>query len=79
RKREGKRVRLPLPRLTVVVTDAAALAQFETILQDELNVQAIELVELAADTPAAFGISHRLTVNARAAGPRLGKQVQQAI
>ncbi|MCK9919704.1 MULTISPECIES: isoleucine--tRNA ligase [Microbacterium] len=79
RKREGKRVRLPLPRLTVVVTDAAALAQFETILQDELNVKAIELVELAADTPAAFGISHRLTVNARAAGPRLGKQVQQAI
>lgn len=79
RKSEGKRVRLPLPRLTVVVTDAAALAQFETILQDELNVKAIELVELAADTPAAFGISHRLTVNARAAGPRLGKQVQQAI
>jgi isoleucyl-tRNA synthetase len=79
RKREGKRVRLPLPRLTVVVTDAAALAQFETILQDELNVKAIELVELPADTPAAFGISHRLTVNARAAGPRLGKQVQQAI
>ncbi|KQS05616.1 MAG: isoleucine--tRNA ligase [Microbacterium ginsengisoli] len=79
RKREGKRVRLPLPRLTVVVTDAAALAQFETILQDELNVKAIELVELAADTPAAFGISHRLTVNARAAGPRLGKQVQQVI
>jgi isoleucyl-tRNA synthetase len=79
RKREGKRVRLPLPRLTVVVTDAAALAQFETILQDELNVKAIELVELAADTPAAFGISHRLTVIARAAGPRLGKQVQQAI
>ncbi|KJL35238.1 MAG: isoleucine--tRNA ligase [Microbacterium sp.] len=79
RKREGKRVRLPLPRLTVVVTDAAALAQFERILQDELNVKVIELVELAADTPAAFGISHRLTVNARAAGPRLGKQVQQAI
>jgi len=29
RKREGKRVRLPLARLSVVVTDAAALAQFD--------------------------------------------------
>ncbi|MFG6445508.1 isoleucine--tRNA ligase [Microbacterium sp. P07] len=79
RKREGKRVRLPLPRLTVVVTDAAALAQFEDILRDELNVKSVELVELVEGAPAAYGISHRLTVNARAAGPRLGKQVQQVI
>ena len=43
---EGKRVRLPLPRLTVVVPDAAALAQFEDILRDELNVKSVELVEL---------------------------------
>ena len=28
---------------------------------------------------AAFGVSEKLTVNARAAGPRLGKDVQQAI
>ena len=79
RKKEGKRVRLPLPRLTVVVSDAAALAQFDDILRDELNVKAVELVELGTDTAREYGISHRLSVNARAAGPRLGKQVQQAI
>jgi isoleucyl-tRNA synthetase len=79
RKREGKRVRLPLPRLTIVVPDAAALAQFEDILRDELNIKKVELVELEAGAPEAYGISHRLTVNARAAGPRLGKQVQRVI
>ncbi|MEV7691755.1 isoleucine--tRNA ligase [Microbacterium sp. NPDC089189] len=79
RKREGKRVRLPLPLLTVVVPDAGALAQFDDILRDELNVKAVELSDLREDTAAAFGITHRLTVHARAAGPRLGKQVQQVI
>ncbi|MFG6502310.1 isoleucine--tRNA ligase [Microbacterium sp. P05] len=79
RKKQGKRVRLPLPRLTVVTAGAAGLAQFEDIVKDELNIKELELVELADDTPAAYGISHRLTVNARAAGPRLGKQVQQVI
>jgi isoleucyl-tRNA synthetase len=79
RKKEGLRVRLPLGRLTVVAADVAALAQFEEILRDELNVKAVELVELAPETAAEYGITHRLTVNARAAGPRLGKQVQQVI
>ncbi len=79
RKREGKRVRLPLPRLTVVVQDAASLGQFETILREELNVKVVDLGELTEGTPAEYGITHRLSVNARAAGPRLGKQVQQAI
>ena len=79
RKKEGLRVRLPLGRLTVVAADVAALAQFEDILRDELNVKAVELVELAPETAAEYGITHRLTVNARAAGPRLGKQVQQVI
>ena len=79
RKREGKRVRLPLARLSVVVTDAAALAQFDEILRDELNVKSVELIELEADTAANYGITHRLTVNARAAGPRIGKDVQRAI
>ena len=36
---------------------------------------------LDADAPeaASYGVSQRLTVNARAAGPRLGKDVQHAI
>ncbi len=79
RKKEGRRVRLPLPRLTVAVPDAAALAQFDGILRDELNVKAVELIELADDLSARYGISKRLSVNARAAGPRLGKQVQHVI
>ncbi|MER7796008.1 isoleucine--tRNA ligase [Microbacterium sp. NPDC096154] len=78
RKKEGLRVRLPLAKLTVV-TGHAGLGQFEDILRDELNVKSVELVALGEDTAAEYGISHRLTVNARAAGPRLGKQVQQAI
>ena len=61
------------------MADPTALAQFEDILRDELNVKSVELVDLQDDTAGAYGISHRLSVNARAAGPRLGKQVQQAI
>lgn len=79
RKKEGKRVRLPLAKLTVVVPDASSLGQFEGILRDELNVKAVELVELDGDVAERYGISKRLTVNARAAGPRLGKQVQHVI
>ncbi|GAA5208537.1 isoleucine--tRNA ligase [Microbacterium kyungheense] len=79
RKKEGRRVRLPLPRLTVAVPDAAALGQFDGILRDELNVKAVELIELADDLSTRYGISKRLSVNARAAGPRLGKQVQHVI
>ncbi|MBN9630218.1 MAG: isoleucine--tRNA ligase [Actinobacteria bacterium] len=79
RKQSGRRVRLPLASLTVVAGDAEALRPFEAILRDELNVKAVELVELADDSAASYGITSRLTVNARAAGPRLGKQVQQVI
>ncbi|MEV8358730.1 isoleucine--tRNA ligase [Microbacterium sp. NPDC076895] len=79
RKKEGKRVRLPLSRLTVAVTDAASLGQFEGILRDELNVKSVDLVELTDGLAESYGISQRLAVNARAAGPRLGKQVQHVI
>ncbi|WP_292835560.1 isoleucine--tRNA ligase [Microbacterium sp.] len=79
RKKEGKRVRLPLRRLTVVAPDAGDLAQFEEILRDELNVKAVDLVAFAETTAADYGITHKLAVNARAAGPRLGKRVQQVI
>ncbi|HEY9306576.1 MAG TPA: isoleucine--tRNA ligase [Microbacterium sp.] len=79
RKKEGRRVRLPLPALTVAVAEAASLAQFDGILRDELNVKSVELIELGDDVSTRYGISKRLTVNARAAGPRLGKQVQHVI
>ncbi|MGX5697180.1 class I tRNA ligase family protein, partial [Agromyces soli] len=79
RKQAGRRVRLPLSKLTVVAPDASALAPFEAILRDELNVKAVEIVTLEPGSAEAYGVTKRLTVNARAAGPRLGKQVQQAI
>lgn len=79
RKKEKLRVRLPLARFTVVSPSAASLGQFEDILREELNVKSVELVPLADDTAVEYGIAHRLSVNARAAGPRLGKDVQKAI
>ncbi|MGO2683170.1 MAG: isoleucine--tRNA ligase [Microbacterium sp.] len=79
RKKEKLRVRLPLARFTVVSPLADQLGQFEDILRDELNVKSVELVPLTDTAAAEYGISHRLSVNARAAGPRLGKQVQHVI
>jgi isoleucyl-tRNA synthetase len=79
RKKAGLRVRLPLANLTVVTTNTQALAGFEGILRDELNVKTVTLVEQAPGSAESYGITSKLTVNARAAGPRLGKQVQQVI
>ncbi|MDO9396298.1 MAG: isoleucine--tRNA ligase [Herbiconiux sp.] len=79
RKLNGLRVRLPLAGLTVVADGAENLEQFEGILRDELNVKSVRFVEQSESSAARFGITSRLTVNARVAGPRLGKGVQQAI
>ncbi|XBB68136.1 isoleucine--tRNA ligase [Nocardioides sp. WV_118_6] len=79
RKAAKLRNRLPLSGLTVVVEDPAALEPFAAIVADEVNVRAVRL--LAAESPeaASFAVEQKLTVNARAAGPRLGKDVQLAI
>ncbi|HEU0256610.1 MAG TPA: isoleucine--tRNA ligase [Microbacteriaceae bacterium] len=79
RKRAGLRVRLPLSRLSVIAPEASSLAPFSDILHEELNVKAVDFDELAPDSAARYGISTRLSVNARAAGPRLGRDVQKAI
>ncbi|MEY2698459.1 MAG: hypothetical protein RL720_415, partial [Actinomycetota bacterium] len=79
RKKVGLRVRLPLADLTVVSEHATALHHFSDILRDELNVKQVTLVPLTDSSAAEYGITSKLTVNARAAGPRLGKQVQQII
>ncbi|GAB3616942.1 isoleucine--tRNA ligase [Okibacterium endophyticum] len=79
RKQASRRVRLPLPNLTVVTQSAAALGRFDGILREELNVKSVTLVELSDTSAADYGITSRLTVNARAAGPRLGKDVQNVI
>jgi isoleucyl-tRNA synthetase len=79
RKANGQRVRQPLPALTVVTPDAEALQGFADLVADEVNVKQLRLVDLSAAAEADFGVTHRLVVNARAAGPRLGRDVQAAI
>ena len=74
RKAKKLRVRLPLPKLTVAVDDPQRLAPFTDLIADELNVKAVELTD-DIDTYGRF----ELTVDARVAGPRLGKDVQAAI
>jgi isoleucyl-tRNA synthetase len=79
RKAGGLRVRLPLQDLTVVTADAVSLKNFGAIIADEVNVRTVTLRDVTEASEADFGVSQRLTVNARAAGPRLGRGVQQAI
>ncbi|NUR08296.1 MAG: isoleucine--tRNA ligase, partial [Nocardioidaceae bacterium] len=79
RKARNLRTRLPLATLTVVVPDPDALAGFEPIVADEVNVKSVRLLAVDSDEAASYGVSQRLTVNARAAGPRLGRDVQVAI
>ena len=79
RKKEGLRARLPLAELTVVHHDPASLEAFTGILADELNVKAVRLLDVASAEAQGMGVEQRLAVNARAAGPRLGKQVQVVI
>ncbi len=79
RKAERLRVRLPLAKLKVVTARKSALKPFATILAEELNVKKVKLKRLKDDSAEKYGIVQTLTVNARAAGPRLGKNVQQVI
>ncbi|QRP48779.1 isoleucine--tRNA ligase [Amycolatopsis sp. FDAARGOS 1241] len=74
RKANKLRVRLPLQKLLVAAEDVEALREFTDILRDEVNVKSVELT-----TDVAAHGSFEVAVNARAAGPRLGKAVQQVI
>ena len=76
RKAAGLRVRQPLATMAVSTADAAALQPFSALLADEVNVAAVTVDDLAEGDPR---VRRRLSVNARAAGPRLGREVQQAI
>ena len=79
RKANSLRVRLPLSKLTVVTKNAQSLSEFASIVAEELNVKSVDLVELSLDSTSEFGVIKRLTVNSRAAGPRIGKNVQSVI
>src|SRR5690606_16625445 len=76
RKQAGLAARLAPAELGVVAPSAALLEPYAGILADELNVKRVAFAEFDEATAAEYGISHRLSVNARAAGPRLGKTVQ---
>ncbi|SFO92118.1 isoleucine--tRNA ligase [Amycolatopsis rubida] len=74
RKANKLRVRLPLAKLVVAAEEVEPLRGFTEILRDEVNVKSVELT-----TDVAAHGSFEVAVNARAAGPRLGKAVQQVI
>ncbi|MGH3250713.1 MAG: isoleucine--tRNA ligase, partial [Trebonia sp.] len=74
RKARQLRVRLPLASLTVAHEAAPTLSEFADIIKDEVNVKDLTL----SAEPASLG-AVQLTVNPRALGPRLGRQVQEVI
>ncbi len=74
RKAKGLRVRLPLAKLAVATPAAPSLQPLVALLEDEVNVKAVELT-----TDVAAYSRSVLTVVPRALGPRLGKQVQSVI
>ncbi|WJZ03147.1 isoleucine--tRNA ligase [Corynebacterium freiburgense] len=74
RKSHKLRNRLPLPKLTVALPESGRLEPFAYIIQDEVNVKDVVL------TDDVQSIGHfEVVVNARVAGPRLGKDVQRVI
>jgi isoleucyl-tRNA synthetase len=64
-----------------VVADSgvARLEPFVGLIAAEVNLKSIELVEATAEVAASHGVTTKLEVNARAAGPRLGRGVQAVI
>ncbi|WP_433492246.1 isoleucine--tRNA ligase [Nocardia grenadensis] len=74
RKAQKLRVRLPLAEVTIAASDAERLAPYADIIADEVNVKKVDLT-----TDVAAHGRFELAVNARAAGPRLGKDVQRVI
>ena len=74
RKAHKLRNRLPLPKLTVAMAGSQQLATFADIIRSEVNVKELSLTD-DVDSIGTFEV----VVNAKIAGPRLGKDVQKAI
>lgn len=79
RKAKKMRVRQPLAKLTVVVDEPSQVDGYDALLKSELNIKDVEYSTLDEASDHGLKIIDELKVNARAAGPRLGKQVQFAI
>lgn len=74
RKAQKLRNRLPLPQVTVALPDSQRLEPFTSIIRDEVNVKNVVLTS-DVDAVGRFDV----VVNAKVAGPRLGKDVQRVI
>jgi isoleucyl-tRNA synthetase len=74
RKAHQRRVRQPLPSLTVAVSGAELLAPYAALIADEVNVKNVQLTT-AVDEVA----SSQLDVVPAAIGPRLGSRTQEVI
>ena len=74
RKANKLRNRLPLPKLTVALPESTKLEAFRSTIRDEVNVKDVALTD---DVDAAG--SFEVVVNAKVAGPSLGRDVQRAI
>jgi isoleucyl-tRNA synthetase len=74
RRAENVRVRQPLASLTIAGPNAARLAAFTSLIEDEVNVKRVA-TESAIDAFASF----QLAVNARALGPRLGQEMKTVL
>lgn len=79
RKAHQLRVRQPLRSLTVAVPEPKALEPFTGLIAEEVNLKEVRVLDLATTSTEEFGLYSKLSVNARAAGPRLGKDVQRVI
>lgn len=74
RKAHKLRNRLPLPQVTVALPDSQRLEPFTSIIRDEVNVKNVVLTS-DVDAVGRFDV----VVNAKVAGPHLGKDVQRVI
>jgi isoleucyl-tRNA synthetase len=74
RKAHQRRVRLPLMSLTVASPDAERLADFASLIADEVNVRHVELTTYVSSVA-----SEELKLVPAKLGPRLGKDVQTVI
>ena len=79
RKVHALRVRQPLRALRVAVPHPERLEEFSALIEAELNIRSVVLIDVANASSSEYGVSTQLNVNARAAGPRLGRGVQDAI
>jgi isoleucyl-tRNA synthetase len=72
RKAEARRVRLPLPSLTIAAADAEALRPFVDLIADEVNVKRVELT-------ADVTVERVLKLHPSVLGPRVGADVQKLL